>query len=346
MDQLLLPYIEASDETARKKYLEELLLFHAQRVVRRTLLRRLGFSVGTAGTNRFNHDAEDLYQDIITKVTQALHDLRTSPTKPTIKNFERYVGRVATNVCNDFLRVKLRPRFLLKHRLEDLLRRHPDFAIWKYRDTEVCGLSYWRQTTAPIVSPTEIRDIESDLGSFRAAHLAGRNITLVPFITIVHEFFKWIGRPIELDAVAGVLSTFSGVPHTATESITGNHSAVMESVLADSRLRADSAYEAKALLMRLWKLVQTLPASQRDTFCFGFEDESGTDLFTLLLNQGLVTLPELAEGLNRSLQDLVRLRALVPMDSLTIAAELNATRPQVLKWRFRALQRLRKELLV
>jgi RNA polymerase sigma factor (sigma-70 family) len=313
--------------------------------VRRTLLRRLGFSVSATGTNRFNQDAEDLYQEIIAKVTQALHDLRTSSTKPTIKNFERYVGRVATNVCNDFLRAKLRPRFLLKHKLEDLLRRHPDFAIWKYRENEICGFSHWRQTTTRIVSTTEILDIESDLGSFRAAHFAGRNMTQLPFVTIVREFFKWTGRPIELDAVAGVLATFFGVSNITTESITDDRNAVLESVLADSRLRTDSAYEAKALLMRVWQLVQTLPASQRDTFCLGFEDESGTDLFTLLLNQGLVTLPELAEGLSRSLADLVRLRALVPMDSQTIAAELNATRPQVTKWRFRALQRLRKHLL-
>ena len=91
--------------------------------------------------------------------------------------------------------------------------------------------------------------------------------------------------------------------------------------------------------------MQALPAPQRDTFCLGFEDDSGADLFTLLLDEGLVTLPELAAGLNRSLEDLVRLRRLVPMDSRTIAAELNASRAQVFKWRFRAIQRLRKELL-
>jgi hypothetical protein len=60
MDQLLLAYLNAAKESARESQLDELLLFHAEPVVRQNMRRRLGFNVSLGGTNRFNHDAEDL----------------------------------------------------------------------------------------------------------------------------------------------------------------------------------------------------------------------------------------------------------------------------------------------
>jgi hypothetical protein len=43
MDQLLLPYLHASDDSEKEHYLEELLLFHTAAVVIRALRRNLGF---------------------------------------------------------------------------------------------------------------------------------------------------------------------------------------------------------------------------------------------------------------------------------------------------------------
>ncbi|MGH9872901.1 MAG: hypothetical protein ACREA9_21255 [Pyrinomonadaceae bacterium] len=86
------------------------------------------------------------------------------------------------------------------------------------------------------------------------------------------------------------------------EPVQGDTNAGIELPLADSSLRADSVLEAKELLGRLWPIVRELPASQRDAFCLTFEDESGADLFSLLLEAGIVTLPQLAQALDRSLE--------------------------------------------
>ena len=78
MDQLLLPYLQATDESERQQLLDELLLVHAAPVVRQALRRRPGFYVDERGTNPHNQDAEDLFQEIMAKIVQALHDLRNS----------------------------------------------------------------------------------------------------------------------------------------------------------------------------------------------------------------------------------------------------------------------------
>ncbi|MGH9872900.1 MAG: hypothetical protein ACREA9_21260 [Pyrinomonadaceae bacterium] len=81
MDAVLLPYLTATDESARGKHLDDLLLFHASPVVRQTLRRRLGLHVSQVGTSADNQDAEDLYQEIVTKIVEALHNQRTASTR-------------------------------------------------------------------------------------------------------------------------------------------------------------------------------------------------------------------------------------------------------------------------
>ncbi len=79
MDALLLPYLGATDESERQQHLDELLLLHAAPIVRVTLRHRLGLSVSHTGTNPYNQRAQDLYQDIMLRIVQALNDLKSSP---------------------------------------------------------------------------------------------------------------------------------------------------------------------------------------------------------------------------------------------------------------------------
>lgn len=65
----------------------------------------------------------------------------------------------------------------------------------------------------------------------------------------------------------------------------------------------------------------------------------------MLLEAEVVTFRELAQELDRSTETIVGLWSRMPMDDEGIAAELKTTRAQVWKWRFRALQRLKKGLL-
>jgi DNA-directed RNA polymerase specialized sigma24 family protein len=102
--------------------------------------------------------------------------------------------------------------------------------------------------------------------------------------------------------------------------------------------------EANQLLARLWQAVIQLPAEQRDAFALSFEDEAGQDLFTMLRAAEIVNWNEIAQGMGRSVQEVVRLRGRMPMNGASVAEELRASRENVYKWRFRAIRRLKTEL--
>src|SRR6266542_6714542 len=151
MDQLLLPYLQASDESERQERLDDLLLLHGAPVIRNTLRLKLGFYVDQSGASAYNPDAEDLYQEIMAKIIQALNDLERKSKSSEIERFRDYVFRVASNACVTFLRAKSPARRRLKDNVRVVLIRHPDLAIWKTEGEFLCGFTVWQQTKT--VSP-------------------------------------------------------------------------------------------------------------------------------------------------------------------------------------------------
>jgi len=343
MDQLLQPYLRATNDSEGQKQLEQLLLFHAAPVVRQTLRRKLGFYINQDGKNPHNEDAEDLYQDIMSKIVQALHNLRNPSAKTEIENFKQYVRRVASNACNDVLRAKSPARARLKNNLRYVLTHHRDFAVWKMEAETLSGFAIWRDSSKSMSSEKEFADLDRRLADFRARRLSGQNIQEIPLTRIVAELFRWTGSPIELDTLVQLIATLLDVQDHPVESL--DDDTQVETAIAQNPLTSSSRVEEQSLLRSLWQALKELSVEQRDVFCFGFEDESGRDFFTVVLEAEVVSFGELVNELGRSAETIMRLWSQMPMDDNAIAIELKTKRTQVQKWRFRALQRLKKGLL-
>jgi RNA polymerase sigma factor (sigma-70 family) len=343
MDQLLQPYLQAANDSDSQQQLEELLLFHAAPVVRQTLRRKLGFYVNQHGKNPRNQDAEDLYQDIMTKIVQTLHNLRDPPANTEIDNFKQYVARIAANACNDVLRAKSPVRARLKNNLRYLLTHHRDFAVWKMEDETLSGFALWRDTSKSTSSEKAAADLDERLAEFRARRFPRQNIQEVPVTKIVAELFHWTGSPIALDALVQIIAKLLDVQDHPVESL--DDDTQVETTIAQSTVTSSSRVEEQSLLRSLWHALKELSVEQRDVFCLGFEDESGRDFFTVVLEAEVVSFGELVHELGRSAGTIVRLWSQMPMDDEEIAVELKTKRTQVQKWRFRALQRLKKGLL-
>src|SRR3989442_3536825 len=142
MDQLLLPYVQAIDESDRQQHLDELLIVYASPVIRHTLRYKLGFHVNQFGVNPYNPDAEDLYHEIIANVIELLTDLPAS-SRTEIEDFEKYVGRIAINACLDYIRTRSPARTRLKYSVREILSRKSEFALWKSEEEFLCGLKTW-----------------------------------------------------------------------------------------------------------------------------------------------------------------------------------------------------------
>jgi RNA polymerase sigma factor (sigma-70 family) len=342
MDQLLHTYLHAPNDVDAQDRLDELLSLHAAPVVRRTLRQRLGFSINRKGTNPHNPDAQDLYQEAMIRIVQALNDLRRSSRTEGIEDFRKYVAKVTGNVCRDYLRARSPARRRLKDNIRLVLTRHPDFALWQAKGDYVCGFSIWRENS---LSP--LRTVEGLTGAeriedFRSSTYASENPSHLPLPKILSDLFKWTGKPLELDTVVTFIAALMNVRDQSHEVFDEQSEAYFEVPAARETVNAQSRVEEKELLQQLWDVVKNLPAPQRDAYCFLFHDERGWDLFSLLIESEIVSFGQLAKVLNRSPQEITRLRSRMPMDGPTAAAELNVTRPQVNKWRFLAIQRVRK----
>src|ERR1044072_7433744 len=204
MDNVLAPYLAANDDRERQQHLNELLTLRAAPLIRGVLLRRLGFYVSAQGINEKNEDAEDLYQEAMTRVVQELHQLQSS-NGADIGNFELYVSRVASNVCIDFLRAKSPARTRLKYRLRDLLKRHKNLVSWEQHGEILCGFATWRNTAKSPFSDQSFQDLETKLNSFQSLHFADEDIQLAPVSQIVAELFNWIGGPVEIDVLVHMI---------------------------------------------------------------------------------------------------------------------------------------------
>jgi len=342
MDNLLLLYLTATDESERQEHLDELLVVYAAPVVRHTLRQKLGFHVNQFGVNPYNPDAEDLYHETIAKIIELLTTLQVSRTTQ-IENFEQYVGRIATNTCLDYIRSKSPARTRLKYSLRELLSRRSEFVLWKSDDRFLCGLAVWTEERDPI-SSQRLAEVEAQLPIFRTTGFGRDDIRHAPLARVVAELLRWANDPIELDQLVNLTAILLDIKDRPAESLDDEARAYLEARVTDTTLMSDPRLDFAKLLRGLWQAAAGLPEKQRDTFCLGFEDEHGEDFFTLLFETDITTPSQLALRLRRSLEDLMRLWSAMPMDVPAIAVELNGTRAQVWKWRFDALRRLEKEL--
>jgi RNA polymerase sigma factor (sigma-70 family) len=345
MDSVLLPFLRSTGEGEREQHLSDLILFEAAPLVRNTLRQRLGFYVSHLGANPRNHDAEDLYHDVMTKLIGLLNDPQLRGGQLVIKNFRQYVLRVAINACHDYLRAKAPARNRLKNNLRDLLERHSDFAQWRVGDGEtLCGFTVWLNQGKSPVLVKRLSSLEVKPQEFLSAKFAREDVRQVPLTRLVAEVFRWLDGPLEFERLVNLATLLLDVRDQPPESLDEEND--LPESLTDSTFRCESRLEVRELLWMLWASVRRLPPKQRDTFGLSFSDDGGDDLFTLLLDAEVATLQEIAAAFGRSLEDLILLWQQMPMDNAGVAQELNATRQQINKWRFRALRQLEKEFQV
>jgi len=241
MDGKLLAYLNEPDSPERDELLAHLILEDAAPVVRRIIRYRLHFYLSEAGQNGQNPDAEDLYHDILMRLVRALQQFSAQPIPPAIRDFRHYASRVAINACHDYLRRKYPERTRLKDRLRDLLLRDPDLAIWSSKALgqpeeegperenreggQLCGLQRWRdnlpgpqqsvrwQFLLDAVSlqgdPAEVKARDRLLDQART--MRDRHRETASLAPLLHEILLYLGGPIELDRMVGLVLSLLGI---------------------------------------------------------------------------------------------------------------------------------------
>ncbi len=333
MDSMLQSWLDSHDDAERARLFDEIILARTAPLVRRVLRQRLGVYLNPDGTNPSHPEGADLYQRILLKLIHRLRELQAAPERNPIHEYKRFVISVAINECNSHLRGKSQARTSLKNSLRMLLRRHPEFHLWKVGERRaVCGFASWEEK-AP---PARLARLKENPELLLSTRLAGEDPQEMPLAKLLAEIFRWLEGPIPFEDLVELVAALRKVKEPPVESIDA-----AEGVLADPAPRADEQLERRAQAQKLWEAIRELPLNYRRTVCLSAIGREEEEVWELLLASGVVSIESLAEGLELSIEEWMRIWLLTPLGNEALASWLGATRSQVIKWRFRALEQLR-----
>jgi RNA polymerase sigma factor (sigma-70 family) len=342
MNTTLRRYLESTDDAERERLLEELILEDAIPRVRKTVSYRLRYCLGGSGSVLLHPDAEDLCHDVIARLMRHLEFVRIRRDPVGIRDFGQYAGRVAVNACNDYLRQRYPARARLKDKLRDLLERHPDFALWRsdsgYEELW-CGFVASREMPLSTSSGDRLRRLLD--GSEESPTVTQNELRHLPLVDLVAELFRCGGGPLEFEALLGAVASLLGIRGESFLVFDEEHLSGRSRDPGDV-VRAESSMEKQALLGRLWAALREMPQAQRAVYFFGFRDEGGDDLLSLMLEARTATPGEIAEQLGFTTVELMTVWREMPLDNAAMAALLGLSRPHINKLRFRAHQILRR----
>ncbi len=321
--------------------LRDLIQVYAAPIVRQTLWLRLGFRVNLSGANPQNADAEDVYQEALIKLIHRLRNLQKNPDQNPIRDFSHYVRRIAMNACHDYLREKSPVRTRLKGQLRDVLHCEAGLKLWKDNHQKLlCGFSSWEQHQWILPAAEQV---EAQLDAFNDSYRPDENIANVSLNDLLTNIFDHFGFPLELNDLVELVAKLLGSRDQPLDSIDDDKLNLSEYLT--KKPEQNLVLESQERLTLLWQEVQQLPPHYRKVICLSFVGEEEENLLLALMATKLSSFPELASGLEISMEELTALRQQLPLDNETMAVRLHTTKAQINKWRHRALQRLKKRMV-
>jgi RNA polymerase sigma factor (sigma-70 family) len=340
IDSILASYLEATDLQAREALLEELMVVHTVPIIRRVLRQQLGV-VSLEGKSFTNSEAVDLCQEIVARILVKLRELPLQVHSKEIQDYVSYTIRISRNSCHDYLRSKYPLRHQLKTRLRYLISGNQRYLFWQsplmYK--QCCGLSEWKGT------PPRQKGLSDELlvERIKSQLEVTPNLTSKVLEEIVNLIFAQINSPIEIDRLVTLVARILDSRELVIESLDLDHSwATVE--IADRRLRADEMIEYRERIRRLWQEIVKLPVGQRKIIVLSPIDQNGEDLWSLLIESGVVKFSDLLTALEMTREDFLVLWRRMPLQSAELARYLGLTRENIARWRYYARQRLKKSL--
>lgn len=336
--------------------LEQLMLEQAEPLIREIVSHRLRGAFDAAGRPALVSESEDVCSEIrlqlLTRLAEIREDRRNQngQNDPEIRDFRSYVAVVAFRACYEHLRRKYPKRYSLKNKLRFLLSHKAEFSLWQTgRDEWLCGLAAWQnilpqQLASNSLSQLRFNQLRDNPHIFDR-HLSGVRVELLRLENLLLALFEWLGQPIELDQLVGIVAELRGIKDRPAKSDEQNENA--ESALArlaDPRANVAKTFDQRRYLEALWNEIIQLSPRHCTALLLNLKDERGASATDLFIFTGVVKFPQLAAALSLSEEELAQLWNQLPLDDLTIAARLGLTRQQVINLRQSARTRLARRM--
>ncbi|HEX8139547.1 MAG TPA: hypothetical protein VF544_18455 [Pyrinomonadaceae bacterium] len=346
IDKILLPFLQAHNETDSENLLARLVYEYADPVIKGILKRKLGVSLMPADLSYDNQDALEIASDIQALLLIHLNRLKRQPATISINNFRGYVAIKTYSAYNAYLRRKHPERWRLKNRLRYLFSHQPAFALWENAEGEwLCGLASWHYGAREALSARprgQLRDylLSSEKRRLIADCSEGSEPTRA-LLTV----FNVVGSPVEFDELVNVIAEMWGIREPTESTALGEEeTGEIYEALADPRASVALVLDRRLYLQRLWSEILRLPPRQRAALLLNLRDEQGAGVLALLPLIEIASLGEIAQALDMPEGQMAKLWYDLPLDDAVIAKMLGGTRQQVINLRKAARARLRRRM--
>lgn len=325
-DTLLARYIECTDKHESEALIEALAVEHAQPSIRKIVRYKLGFQAGSE-----TQDIEDVSGEVMVELLTRLQAMKEGAAGG-IESFSAYTAVAAYHACNEYLRRKYPNRHRLKNRLRYLLNNEKKLALWETSGDWICGLSQWRLTgTAPAPSDrvSRWRELLHDLPHGpSSSHPAD----------LLAAVFERLRGPVEFDELVEIMAWLWGVEDV----VAVPESSAREVESADAGVA--QRLELTQWLARLWAEIRELPQAQRTALLLNLRSDPGGPAVHLLPITGTAGIPEIADALGLTPEELAEIWNSLPLEDLAVAARMGLTRQQVINLRKSARERLSRRV--
>lgn len=348
VDELLLPFINASDGAEAERQLSRLLTEHAEPTVARVIRHKAGGA--RARADEFAR-AEDVRGEVMLQLVVRLRNFRADHATRPIADFNAYVAAAAYNAYDRHISRMYPQRRRLKNGLRYLLTHRTGFALWQTADGAwVCGFDRWRPDArgAEVSAYGSLQQLREDTRAFaRGASEERHWHDRKHAYELLSAVFEWAGVPVELELLTGVVAHWWNVTDEEVELDAGRDSGGGDGAAEQagaSQPTAAAEVESRMHLKRLWDEIVELPPPQRAALLLNLRDEGGRGIVDLWIIVGVVTPEALAGALGLEPRAFAELWKELPLDDNRIAAHLGLTRQQVINLRKSARERLARRV--
>ena len=334
-DALLLPFLQARDQSTAERLLTQLIQEHADPIIAKILKSKLRVSLDGAQGNQENQDALEIASELRTALIGDLRAVQQHPDQRSITSFRDYVAVKTYSACADYFRQRNPRRRRLKDLLRHQLNQNPQFALWKANNNHwYAGLSRWSGTARAATLSGPLPSSATILEMFSMKH--AQEVQPAELLTAI---FERGGRPVEFECVVALAAEVWNITDAPMESV-DNPDYKQDGEAINSTPGIDVLLEQRLYLEKLWTEVCELPVLQRAALLLNLRDAQGGSAIFFIPHLGIASLQQIAEILELPEEEFLMLWSDLPLDDLRIAQMLGITRQQVINLRKTARERL------
>ena len=342
VDEILLPLLDASNESESERLITEIISKHAEPVIRNIIKYKLRGPAGGADYGRLAADAEDIYNDAVTQLLERLNKFRADPISNAIGQLHSYVAVITYHSYYRHLRQVYPQRHILKNRLRYLLTRQAGFSLWEAADKEtLCGFADWREGDRRASRPDRVSHIIADPAVLEQVGMKASDIQSSKPADLIAAVFTYLEGPVALDELVKIAAGLWGIkdqePVPETEVVEGEMSSTGQTDLGQRVDRLN-------YLQKLWREVCQLPLGQRVALLLNLRGADGRGCIELFPFAGVATIEQIAAALEISMDEFATLWNELPLDDQLIAKRLGLERQQVINLRKSARARLARKV--